>query len=324
MHRPAKFYRGGLAASPPQRSRSLATSSSGAQSRIVMVRQVEHLRPSSASRYGRRASRMQNPHIARVDRGTRYRWRRSDDDRRVVGFTGCARGRPERGRWHRGTPSSARERCNSTPDGRCVRLQPVRNLTDRERPGPRPSREPPAGRRQRCSPLTAAGCSRPPDRRHTIRQRWSGSRSASPRRTPSISEASTSASPTDSPRSSALRPTARFSPRTSAADSACSRRRDGPSCSPPGSRPSLMTRRPSPCRRPGDHTGDFQRVFGPAGRRHLPVGLCSGDWRRARARRTGRCHRRRPSRRRGRPRSCPDLCARSPSADRRKRRVRSG
>ena len=96
------------------------------------------------------------------------------------------------------------------------------------------------GRGSRGCPI----CSRSPDRRHTIRPRWLGSRSASPRHTRSISEASTSMSPTDSPRSSAPRPTARSSPRTSEAGSACSRRRDGPSCWPPSSRPSSTTRRP--------------------------------------------------------------------------------
>src|SRR4051812_22257893 len=109
---------------------------------------------------------------------------------------------------------------------------------------------PPAGRRQRCSPPTAATargwpiCSCPLDRLHTIRPRWLGSRSASPSHTPSISAASTSTSPTDSPRSSAARPTARCSRRTSEAASAFSRRRDGRSCWRPSSRPSSTTRRP--------------------------------------------------------------------------------
>ena len=68
--------------------------------------------------------------------------------------------------------------------------------------------------------------------------------------------------------------------------------------------------------------GTFSASRGLAGRSHLPVGLCSGGWRRTRSRRTGRCHRRRPPGRGERPRPCPDLCAGRPAADRRDRRVR--
>ena len=70
--------------------------------------------------------------------------------------------------------------------------------------------------------------------------------------------------------------------------------------------------------------GTFSASRGPAGRSHLPVGLRSGGWRRTRSRRTGCCHRCRPSGRGERPRPFPDLCAGRPAADRRNRRVRSG
>ena len=77
-------------------------------------------------------------------------------------------------------------------------------------------------------------------------------------------------------------------------------------------------------RRPGGHGGDLQRISGLAGGGHLPAGVRPRGWWRTIPRRTGCCHRCRPSGCGERPRPVPYLCARRPAADRSDRRIRSG